>query len=114
MVINDDIKNIPIREYQVISNHSIEKQEAPKVENVKEGGNPARTTKDAPNIQKAADIGIHLEVDNALHIVVAKIVDKESGEVIRQIPSEEVIKISKAVKAEIDKNQSAHLIDTEA
>lgn len=114
MVINDDIKNIPIRESQIISNHSIEKQDASKVENVKKDGDLVKITKDVSNIRQHAEIGIRLEVENDLHVVVAKIVDKGSGEVIRQIPPEEVIKISKAVKAEIDKNQRTHLIDTEA
>ncbi|RJQ13376.1 MAG: flagellar protein FlaG [Nitrospiraceae bacterium] len=41
---------------------------------------------------------LRLEMDNDLHIVVVKIVDGETDKVIRQIPPEELIELSKHAK----------------
>ncbi len=41
---------------------------------------------------------LQLEVEEELHMVVAKIVDPESGEVVRQIPPEEMVRIYKRLK----------------
>jgi flagellar protein FlaG len=41
---------------------------------------------------------LSLEVDRDLKIVVAKIVDQESGDVIRQIPPEEMVELMKYYK----------------
>lgn len=41
------------------------------------------------------DRKIHIEIEKELRIPVVKIVDNETGKVIRQIPPEEVIELSK-------------------
>jgi len=41
---------------------------------------------------------IRLEVDNELHRVIIKLVDKRSGEVIREIPPEELIELAKKMR----------------
>ena len=41
---------------------------------------------------------IHLEVENDTHEVIVKIVDSETKEVIRQLPPEEMVKLSKNAK----------------
>lgn len=42
--------------------------------------------------------GLRFEIDDKLDIVVAKIVDKETGEVVRQIPPDEIVRILKHMK----------------
>jgi len=46
---------------------------------------------------KMASIGVQFEFDKEADTMIAKVVDVESGEVIRQIPTEEVVRISKAM-----------------
>ena len=46
---------------------------------------------------KLASIGVQFEFDKEAHTMVTKVVDVESGEVIRQMPSEEVVRFSKAL-----------------
>mgnify|MGYP000218174820 CR=1 FL=1 len=54
--------------------------------------------KEVLKIEKYMNRGLLLEVEDELHIVVAKIVDKESGEVVKQIPLAELIEIAKKIK----------------
>ncbi len=42
---------------------------------------------------------IRLEVDNELHRVIIKLIDKKSGEIIRQIPPEELIELAKKMRS---------------
>ena len=42
-------------------------------------------------------IGLRFEVDEDTDKVIVKVVERESGEVIRQIPSEEVVRIAKVL-----------------
>ena len=46
---------------------------------------------------KLASIGVQFEFDKEAHTMVTKVIDVESGEVIRQMPSEEVVRFSKAL-----------------
>lgn len=46
---------------------------------------------------KMASIGVRFEFDKEAHTMITKVVDVESGEMIRQMPSEEVVRISKAL-----------------
>lgn len=41
------------------------------------------------------EVGLQFEVDKDTDIVIVKVVDRASGEVIRQIPNEEVVRIAK-------------------
>lgn len=41
------------------------------------------------------EVGLKFEVDKDTDIVIVKVVDRASGEVIRQIPNEEVVRIAK-------------------
>jgi flagellar protein FlaG len=38
---------------------------------------------------------IHLEIDKDLNMVIVKVIDKETDEVIRQIPPEELVELAK-------------------
>ena len=44
-----------------------------------------------------AAIGVQLEFDRETHVVIARVVDVATGELIRQMPSEEVMLLSKAL-----------------
>jgi flagellar protein FlaG len=44
-----------------------------------------------------ASIGVQFEFDKEAHTMITKVVDVESGDVIRQMPSEEVVHVSKAL-----------------
>lgn len=46
---------------------------------------------------KMASLGLQFEFDKETAKMIAKVVDVESGDVIRQIPSEEVVRILKAL-----------------
>ena len=46
---------------------------------------------------KLASIGVQFEFDKEANTMVTKVMDVESGEVIRQMPSEEVVRFSKAL-----------------
>lgn len=46
---------------------------------------------------KMTSIGVRFEFDKEADMLITKVVDVESGEMIRQMPSEEVVHISKAL-----------------
>jgi flagellar protein FlaG len=46
---------------------------------------------------KLASIGVQFEFDKEAKTMVTKVMDMESGEVIRQMPSEDVVRFSKAL-----------------
>jgi flagellar protein FlaG len=46
---------------------------------------------------RMSSIGVQFEFDKEADTMVVKVVDVESGELIRQMPSEEVVRISKAL-----------------
>ncbi|PZX33782.1 MULTISPECIES: flagellar protein FlaG [Cupriavidus] len=46
---------------------------------------------------KTTTIGLRFEIDEATHRVITKVIDKESGELIRQMPTEEVLRIARAI-----------------
>ena len=60
------------------------------------------------NINKAIDNGsqqLRFEVDKETRSHIIKVVDKQTGEVIRQVPGEDLLKIRKALKEGMDKQQ---------
>ena len=50
---------------------------------------------------ESRSVGLHFEVDKDLDKVIVKVVDRESGEVIRQIPTEEVVRIAKVLQGKV-------------
>lgn len=46
---------------------------------------------------KLASIGVEFEFDSGASIIIARVVDVETGKLIRQMPSEEVMQLSKAL-----------------
>jgi uncharacterized FlaG/YvyC family protein len=69
------------------------------------------------SIEKHMNRGISLEVENGIGgIIVVKIINKESGETVRQIPLADAVEISKHLKARLEemvKNQGGLFIDKE-
>ncbi len=54
----------------------------------------SRPERDVPAVER----DLHYEVDEELNRVVVKILDGESGDVIRQIPPENLLKLAKVLK----------------
>lgn len=50
------------------------------------------------SVSEYLNTGVQFEIEKGLGIVVAKLVDKNTGETIRQIPAKEMIEIAKAIK----------------
>nr|WP_240990330.1 flagellar protein FlaG [Cupriavidus taiwanensis] len=46
---------------------------------------------------KTTAIGLRFEIDEATHRVITKVIDKETGDLIRQMPTEEVLRIARAI-----------------
>ncbi|WP_265920089.1 flagellar protein FlaG [Cupriavidus nantongensis] len=46
---------------------------------------------------RTASVSVQFEIDSTSHRVITKVMDKATGEVIRQIPTEELVRISDAM-----------------
>lgn len=42
----------------------------------------------------ATPFGLQFEIDDVTHKIITKVVDRETGEVIRQLPSEEMVRVA--------------------
>ncbi|MFA4909450.1 MAG: flagellar protein FlaG [Desulfobacteria bacterium] len=113
MIIDDDLKNIAIPKVPSIPVASGEKGQHPKRSNeyLPAKGSKEKdllnkikeVVKDTLKMERYGNMGIRLEIEKDLNIVVAKIIDKESGEVIRQVPLPESIELSKSIKEQLSK-----------
>ena len=61
------------------------------------------------NLERSFNRAIRFEIDSELDAVIVKVIDKESGDVIRQIPSEELVELSKKIK-----EHNLHILDVVA
>ncbi|MBI4620087.1 MAG: flagellar protein FlaG [Desulfobacterales bacterium] len=107
-----DLKNIAIPRVPSIPVASGEREHEPagakdttkKVSKEKDLLNKIKeVVKDISKMEQHVNTGIRLEIEKDLNIVVVKIVDKESGEVIRQVPLPESIELSKNMKEQLSK-----------
>ncbi|NSX04160.1 flagellar protein FlaG [Cupriavidus gilardii] len=48
-------------------------------------------------VLRTTSIGLRFEIDEATNRVVTKVIDKETGELIRQMPTEEVLRFARAL-----------------
>lgn len=112
MIIDDDLKNIaiprvppsPIASGEKGHEHGGANGLTKKVLKEKDLLNKIKeVVKDTLKMERYGNMGIRLEIEKDLNIVVAKIVDKESGEVIRQMPLPEIIELSKSIKEQLSK-----------
>jgi len=72
--------------------------------------------REALNVEPVADRELRIEFENELHQIVVKVLDKETGELVRQIPMPEEISIAKGLRAAIRRmagNQSGIAVDRE-
>ena len=73
-----------------------------------------KVTKHKKDLHTSHDkVGIRLEIEKTLNMIITKIVNKENGEVLRQIPPDKRISISKAIRELEDKIKQRHQIDRE-
>ena len=61
------------------------------------------------NLERFFNRVIRFEIDSELDAVIVKVIDKESGDVIRQIPPEELVELSKKIK-----EHNWHILDVAA
>ncbi|KLN52255.1 flagellar protein FlaG [Variovorax paradoxus] len=57
----------------------------------------AQAVKEVNASLQSRSVGLQFEMDEDTDKLIVKVVDRESGEVIRQIPSEEVVRIAKVL-----------------
>ncbi|MGX6567542.1 flagellar protein FlaG [Cupriavidus necator] len=46
---------------------------------------------------KTTSIGLRFEIDETTHRIITKVIDRETGDLIRQMPTEEVLRIARAI-----------------
>lgn len=72
--------------------------------------------REALNVEPVADRELRIEFEKELHQIVVKVLDKETGELVRQIPLPEEISIAKGLRAAIRRmagDQSGIAVDRE-
>jgi flagellar protein FlaG len=96
-----DTQVMPTVEYPGIV---VKVADAPAREAVKAPVQTALSTKERDGIVKqlnktleAFDTRVSLSLDDKLHQTVIKVIDNESGKVVRQIPSEQLLRISERI-----------------
>ncbi|MCU4121072.1 flagellar protein FlaG [Variovorax sp. N23] len=70
------------------------------VEDVEEEATPVQVESAVRAVNAALEIrsiGIQFEIDKDTDKVIVKVVDRNTGEVIRQVPNEEVVRIAKVM-----------------
>jgi flagellar protein FlaG len=75
-----------------------------------------KVVREALSIDPLPDRELRIEFESDLHRIVVKVLDKESGEVIRQIPMPEELAIAKHIKAQLGRmarEQRALAVDQE-
>lgn len=93
---NDKIKNQNAQAAQY------GKKETNNLDNLKKGDTQKNRTNKKPSeltaIERYNNRSLSLDIDRDLNIVLAKIIDRKSGEVIKQIPPEETVALMKYLK----------------
>jgi len=76
-----------------------------------------KVVREALKIEPLPNRELRIEFEGDLHRIVVKVLDKESGEVIRQIPMPEELAIAKHIRAQLGRmvrEQRAFAVDQEA
>ncbi len=68
-----------------------------------DGAKVQKVLRDALNVEPVADRELRIEFADDLNMIVVKVLDKESGEIIRQIPMPEELSIARQLRAWIDR-----------
>lgn len=102
IVKQESLENVPAAEMKSRKFSEAQKAEDKQQKTFSGKNDASADTKEAMGkIEQAAQLfnrKIHLEVDNDLHIMIVKIIDSKTDEVIRQIPPEELVELSKNAK----------------
>ncbi|MGY2485495.1 flagellar protein FlaG [Cupriavidus sp. CP313] len=61
------------------------------------GLDPSAAIGELVDALKTTTIGLRFEIDETTHRVITKVIDKETGDLIRQMPTEEVLRIARAI-----------------
>jgi hypothetical protein len=82
-------------------------------------GNAAvqKVLREALNIEPIPGRELRIEFENDLHVIVVRVIDKASGELIRQIPLPESLAIAKRIRAQMSRmasEQRGIAVDKEA
>jgi len=75
-----------------------------------------KVVREALNIDPLPNRELRIEFANDLHVIVVKVLDKENGKVIRQIPMPESLAIARNIRAQLNRmarEQSAVAVDQE-
>ena len=75
-----------------------------------------KVVREALKIEVVPNRELRIEFENDLHRIVVKVMDKDSGDVIRQIPMPEALAISKNIRAQLSRmarEQRAVAVDQE-
>jgi flagellar protein FlaG len=75
-----------------------------------------KVIREALKIEPLPNRELRIEIEDDLHRIVVKVMDKESGEVIRQIPMPEELAIAKNIRAQLGRmarEQRAVAVDRE-
>jgi flagellar protein FlaG len=75
-----------------------------------------KAVREALKVDPIPNRELRIEIDGDLKMIVVKVVDKESGEVIRQIPMAESVARAKRIKAQLSKmvrEQQGFAVDQE-
>jgi len=111
MIINNDGKNIPMP--QGVLEQKVKKPDVSNLTHAKKNSSAVKQkqikTKEPLLVEKYMNRTVHLEIDPEFHNVIAKVVDKGNGEVIKQIPPEELVELAKKIKC-----RTGALLDKEA
>jgi len=59
--------------------------------------NTSDAMRELVDVLKTTSIGLRFEIDDKTHRVITKVVDKDTGEIIRQMPNEEVLRVARAI-----------------
>jgi hypothetical protein len=82
--------------------------EAAAAEPAAAGGAPAQTAPEAAKPVPIDSRHLVLQVDNELKMIVATVVDAETGEVVRQIPPSEEVANARYLKAQLERMEQEH------
>lgn len=83
-------------------------EEARKAEEARKLEEARRNLQEETMISQMLNTGLTLEIEEELNIVIAKIIEKETGKVLKQIPLADLVEIAKTMK------ESGMLINKEA
>lgn len=101
MIINNDDKNIPMPQ-GINPLQKGKKINTSDVAHAKKNNSSMKQkevrAKEPTLTEKYINRTVHLEIDHESHNVIVKVVDKNTGEVIRQIPPEELVALAKKIK----------------